>query len=1009
MGDRPDTLCGARDLAAKRPVNRPGLARIDYRIGTQPEFLDRLAWGIPRQQVVDPDSGLPVQPLARLRRRDTGDPTIALLDSFAMTLDTLSFYSERIANEGYLGTAGERRSLVELARTIGYEPAPGGAASVYLALEVESADDPYRAIEVASGLQALSVPQAKGELPQVFETVETITARAEWNAMPVRKEHDQNLALCRTGNGGLVNRALYLFDTDNSFDETQIDAADLLRVADPAVLDDFYPVTPGLDLTGALAQLQADSALNPEIVPELRAVQVNEVFLRGTGLGLARAARIAVVGIRIAADASRHVETAVFHVAESSEDSTLGITRLIVRQPKQSVGRFRLAPLRRAPRLKLLSLPSERVAFDGPAVEHYVRTASWTETSLNAFVRTQAWPREKLLFAIRRRPEVTVPETSEPQAGLFLMREDAGFFGNAAVRWETLAKPDEARGTDPYPASWDGSDPTSIWEDSQRTSLADIGMHALLEREIKQVAPDGWAVLEPGTGNAKVLRVAGAQTLSRADYAMSAKVTGLLFNTPDNTAFSPSANDANFRNRTSKCFCASEALVTAGTPIRDGVNAGETTIDLDGLFLDLKPGQAISIRGERSDLAGITDAEALIAEDVFHIGGHTRLLVDSGLANSYLRATVTLNANMARATHGETQTELLGSGEASRTNQNFKLAKAPLTYVSAATASGRASTLEIRIDEVLWHEVGALYDAGPEDAVYMVRREDDGSSWVWFGDGVHGRRLPTGTNNVAATYRAGSGLSGEVGDEAITQLKTRPLGLRSVYNPAPATGSAEAETSDKIRLSAPRSVRTLGRIVSLRDYQDYAETYPGIGKARVDALWSGQHRLAHLSVSPESDSQFDPSAQTLLDLIASLEQFRDARNPLVVAQCLRRYFQVAACLQYHPDYLADLVKADAQQALLDGFGYAARGIAQPVSAAEVTSTLQQVPGVVGVDVDILSRIELNGSGGSSTLATILTAAPAQALATSTGVTLQPAELLTILPSGIGLTMEPAHA
>jgi len=1002
MGDHTDTTCGIVDLAPRRPDNRPGLARIVYRIGTQPEFQARLAWGLPDQTVVDPETHSATKPLVSLRRRDTGDPTIALLDSFAVTLDTLSFYSEVIANEGYLGTAVERRSLVELARTIGYEPAPGVAASVYLALEVESADDPYRAVEVSAGLQAMSVPQARGEQPQIFESVDTITARAEWNAIPVRKEHEQHLVL-RASNG-----ALYLFDTDNSFDEDQIPSGDILEFESVEALDDYYPVVADLDLPEALASLQADALLNPEIDARLRAVQVNEIYLRGTGLALAVGARIAIVGSRTGQDGKKITSTVVYHVALASEDTALGLTRLIVRKPNTSVGRFRIAPRRRAPRLKLLSLPSERIAFDGPAIDHYVRNTSWSETSLNAFVRMQAWPRAKLLAVIRLRPPLEVPETSEPQPGMYLMREDASFFGAAAGLQESLAKQDEAE-SDPYTKSWDNP-PTSIWQTSQGEMLDEIGVHALLEREIRQVVPDGWAVLEPGKGNAMVLRVAGAQTQSRADYAMTAKVTGLLFNNPDNSDFKPPSSDSNFLTRTSKCFCASEQLTLSGTPIRDDVEAGTRTIDLDGLFLDLKPGQAISIKGERTDLKGVFDAEALMAEDVFHIGGHTRLLVESGIANTYLRSSVTLNANMVRATHGETQSEVLGSGDAALTYQRFKLAKPPLTYVSAANALGRSSTLEVRVDDVLWHEIGALYDAASDDAVYMVRHQDDGTSWVCFGDGVHGRRLPTGLGNVTVKYRSGSGLAGEVGDETISQLKTRPLGLRGVSNPAPATGASEAEAADTIRTSAPRSVRTLGRIVSLRDYQDYAETYPGIGKSRADALWSGQHQMVLISVGPVSDSQFDPAAQTLLDLAASLEDYRDSRLPFEVAQCARRYFQVAARIEYHPDYLLDLVKADAEAALNAGYGYAARAIAQPVSAAEVTSTLQKVAGVVGVDIDVLSRIELDGSGGTASLATILSASPAQSVAAiGSVVTVTPAELLTILPSGITLTLEPAHA
>jgi hypothetical protein len=69
------------------------------------------------------------QPLSALTTRDLDDPAIAMLDAWAVALDVLSFYQERIANEGYLRTSTERRSIVELARAIGYELRPGLAAS----------------------------------------------------------------------------------------------------------------------------------------------------------------------------------------------------------------------------------------------------------------------------------------------------------------------------------------------------------------------------------------------------------------------------------------------------------------------------------------------------------------------------------------------------------------------------------------------------------------------------------------------------------------------------------------------------------------------------------------------------------------------------------------------------------------------------------------------------------------------------------------------------------------
>src|SRR5262249_49676399 len=154
----------------------------------------------------------------------------------------------------------------------------------------------------------------------------------------------------------------------------------------------------------------------------------------------------------------------------------------------------------------------------------------------------------------------------------------------------------------------------------------------------------------------------------------------------------------------------------------------------------------------------------------------------------------TINANSAAATHGETvPAEILGSGDASIANQSFPLKKPPLTYVSAATPSGAADTLTVRVDDVAWEEVPSLYGLGPDEAAYTLRTGDDGTTTVIFGDGKAGARLPTGTENVVATYRSGVGAAGEVAADSLTLLQSRPLGLRSVTNPLAASGAQDPE------------------------------------------------------------------------------------------------------------------------------------------------------------------------------------------------------------------------
>ena len=69
--------------------------------------------------------------------------------------------------------------------------------------------------------------------------------------------------------------------------------------------------------------------------------------------------------------------------------------------------------------------------------------------------------------------------------------------------------------------------------------------------------------------------------------------------------------------------------------------------------------------------------------------------------------------------------------------------------------SGRAR-IAITVGGLPWREVASLQGAGPDDAVYVVSRQDNGSATVRFGDGQTGRRPPTG-DRVSAAYRQGAG------------------------------------------------------------------------------------------------------------------------------------------------------------------------------------------------------------------------------------------------------------
>jgi hypothetical protein len=168
--------------------NRTGLSGVAYRIGEYAQFKESMLAGLSSSKYGE---------LARLRTREPDDFTLGLIDAVACAADVLTFYQERIVNESYLRTATERVSLQEMAKLIGYRLRPGVAAETWLAFALEAPKTPPpnlppepgvfvtgipTSLTLAPGLKVQSVP-GPGEKPQTFETVESIVARPEWNAI----------------------------------------------------------------------------------------------------------------------------------------------------------------------------------------------------------------------------------------------------------------------------------------------------------------------------------------------------------------------------------------------------------------------------------------------------------------------------------------------------------------------------------------------------------------------------------------------------------------------------------------------------------------------------------------------------------------------------------------------------------------------------------------------------------------------------------------------------------
>jgi predicted phage baseplate assembly protein len=307
----------------------------------------------------------------------------------------------------------------------------------------------------------------------------------------------------------------------------------------------------------------------------------------------------------------------------------------------------------------------------------------------------------------------------------------------------------------------------------------------------------------------------------------------------------------------------------------------------------------------------------------------------------------------------------MGGGNASTPNQSFVLRQSPLTFVPSPTASGRLSTLKVQVNAVTWSEVPTLYDQPSSSPVFSTLNQADATTEVLFGDGVEGALLPTGQNNLQATYRVGLGSAGNVGGGTLTTLVDRPLGVSAVTNPQAANGGQDAQAVDDIRANAPLTVLTLGRAVSIADYQNFASTYAGIAKAY--ALWipSGPGRGVFLTVAGVDGVVLPAGSSTLSGLFSSLRNYGNPLVPITVASFVETLFQFSADFQYDPAYDPAVVKAQAFQAVTQAFSFASRTFGQGVSADELAAIFQAVPGVVAVNITQIWRTTSSMGGDIS--------------------------------------------
>jgi len=656
---------GIRVLTPLPTENRPGLDAMAVRIGTHGSFLATMKARLSTHYFGDgPDV---IRPFAGLGVRDA-DASIALLDAFATMADVLTFYQERIVNEGYLGTATQQRSVRDLARLVGYAPRPGVAAGAWLAYTLD-ANVPEQ-VTIPAGAQVRTVP-GPGELPQMFETSEDLVARSSWNRLGVRQTEPARWK------PGALSHELYLAGT-----ATRLKAGDPLLVGLGDAQPDAYRILlVEEDVDAGRTRVELQPWDTPPPAPDV----------------LPPAILVAVRRIRQLHDAPPSGKTAAEIVAMIAwiEEPKPGETPS---DADLSAAVFRLLTLRDAIQEKLRPLRNLRQA---------VRLKSWTLALDKAL--------EILIEAVMRHLEPPAPECSvealidkltiaravAPASPLRLPGSLAKRFeqaGDAGLTMLAQASPDFAEqlaaGLAGCRAGLEAVPPLRVYALRVRSHLfghnfprqrrtrnlngnietEDVGewpivtadriptagqFASFLKREARDrldldgghdgILPNSWVLADmtgvpdfpdfpatPGAGPGlpgaavaragpwRVARIRSVNAgMTRADYGGTGAITRLLIDASrDDQGWIKIAPDVKLIGlvqqeianrdyevvRGTTVYAASEALALAPSPmvapVCDGSSKGPP-IELDGLYLGLEPGRFVMVTGERADIENV--------------------------------------------------------------------------------------------------------------------------------------------------------------------------------------------------------------------------------------------------------------------------------------------------------------------------------------------------------------------------------------------------------------------
>jgi len=315
--------------------------------------------------------------------------------------------------------------------------------------------------------------------------------------------------------------------------------------------------------------------------------------------------------------------------------------------------------------------------------------------------------------------------------------------------------------------------------------------------------------------------------------------------------------------------------------------------------------------------------------------------------------------------------------------QRFRLQSRPVV------TSGEVFLVEVSSDQhgwEVWEERQSFGRAGPDDKVFML---DPNEGEVIFGPAVrmpdgslrsYGATPPKGAAIRVPEYLVGGGRTGNVAAGALSVLRTPIPFIGRVTNRRPAGGGIDGEDMESAKARGPVVLHSLGRAVTLEDYELIArEAAPEAARVHcsLDEAEGGVRVLVVPAAAVDELGRIEfqdlvPHADTMRAIVHELDRRRTVGARVVVEPPTYRGVTVVARVRAREHADRDRLQPVALRALYhylspltgggDGKGWP---FGRTVQAGGIYSVLQHLPGVEQVEeVRLYAADPVTGERGS---------------------------------------------